>query len=370
MIGDFGDRNPRNRDIKVDDYAPEKWKELALTIEEMATRAIKKAGGKVETYRVLVQVDLNGMYLRLHEWLTQAGMPIKDGLILSRFAFFQLYDAFERIKKSVIELSAGEFADFEGVTENIRNSDKEGIWINSKKIYLKFSPQFDLFYAPSPHKDIEWKLRREARSGNFDLQRLVKNAGKGVIEVYGRERDYNAYDDFIAKLKANPEYSKSEQGFFCYYVGPKGLDSFSEKEVDTRIVIRAMDALYNYEADVICVVSSDQDFLPLSKKASEFGVSFYQADLAKFNSQRNVARKFKELGSKFLKGRIDPSWPLKVIVEASNSEKPKSSALYEIDEDELRALCQMHNEFNDYHISPNFSSDGSVSGLVLSKPIN
>ncbi|MGK7752154.1 MULTISPECIES: NYN domain-containing protein [unclassified Roseovarius] len=370
MIGDFGDRNPRNRDIKVAEYAPEKWKEFSFAREEVATKAIKKAGGKVETYRVLVQVDLNGMYMRLHKWLAEAGMPIKDGLILSRFAFFQIYDAFERIKKSIVEISGGEFADFEGVTEDIRTTDNEGIWIDPNKTYLKFSPQFDLFYAPSPHKDIEWKLRKEARSGNFNLQRLVKNAGKGVIEVYGNERDYNAYDDFIAKLKANPEYSQSEQGFFCYHVGPKGLSSFGEKEVDTRIVIRAMDALYNYEADVICVVSSDQDFLPLSKKASEFGVSFYQADLAKFNLQHNVGRKIKELGSKFLKGRIDPSWPLKVILEASNSEEHKSSALYEIDEDELRTLCQMHNEFNDYHISPNFSSDGTVSGLVLSKPLN
>lgn len=131
-----------------------------------------------------------------------------------------------------------------------------------------------------------------------------------------------------------------------------------------------MDALYNYEADVICVVSSDQDFLPLSKKASEFGVSFYQADLAKFNSQDNVGRKIKELGSKFLKGRIDPSWPLKVICEASNSEEHESSALYEIDEDELKTLCQMHNELNDYHISPSYSSDGTISGLALSKPLS
>ncbi len=297
-------------------------------------------------------------------------MPIRDGLILSRFAFFQIYDAFERIKRSVIEHAGGEFADFDGVTEDIRTTDNEGIWINSSKTYLKFSPQFDLFYAPAPHKDIEWKLRKEARSGNINLQRLAENASKGVIEIYGSERDYNAYDDFIAKLKANPEYSQSQQGFFCYHVGPKGINRFGEKEVDTRIVIRAMDALYNYEADVICVVSSDQDFLPLSKKASEFGVSFYQADLAKFNLQGNVGRKIKELGSNFLEGRIDPGWPLKVILEASKSDEHNLSALYEIDEDELRVLCQMHNEMNSFHISPSFGSDETASGLVLSKPLS
>ncbi|AHD03179.1 hypothetical protein [Leisingera methylohalidivorans] len=225
MIGDFGDRNATNRDIKVADYAPEKWKEFAFAREAFATKAIEQAGGKVEPHRVLILVDLNGMYLRLHEWLTEVGMPIRGGLILSRFAFFQIYDAFERIKKSVIELSDGEFADFEDVTEDIRTTDGEGIWVNPQKTYLKFSPQFDLFYAPAPHKDIEWKLRKEARSGDMNLKRLVKMAEKGVIEVFGKERDYNAYDDFIRKLRANPEYSRSEQGFFCYNVGSKGLGS-------------------------------------------------------------------------------------------------------------------------------------------------
>ncbi|MGC1505562.1 MAG: NYN domain-containing protein [Sulfitobacter sp.] len=368
MIGDFGDRNARNRDIKVADYAPEKWKEFSFAREAFATKAIEQAGGKVETHRVLILVDLNGMYLRLHEWLTDAGMPVRGGLILSRFAFFQIYDAFERIKKSVIDQSDGEFADFEDVTESIRTTEGEGIWVNPKKTYLKFSPQFDLFYAPAPHKDIEWKLRKEARSGDINLQRLVKMAEKGVIEVFGKERDYKAYDDFIAKLRANPEYSRSEQGFFCHNIGPKGLRYFGEKEVDTRIVMRAMDVLYNYEADVKCVVSSDQDFLPLSEKSSEFGVMFYQADLAKFGLQNNVGRKIKELGAKFLAGRIDPSWPLKVICEAASSEEHNSSALYEIDEDEFKSLCEMHNGMNEYKIAPNFGSDGNVSGLVSSKP--
>lgn len=368
MIGDFGDRNPRNRDIKVADYAPEKWKEFSFSREAFATKAIEQAGAKVETNGVLILVDLNGMYMRLHEWLTEAGMPIRGGLILSRFAFFQIYDAFEKIKKSVIELSDGEFADFDGVLEDIRTTDREGILIYPNKTYLKFSPQFDLFYAPAPHKDIEWKLRKEARSGDFSLQRLVKKAEKGIIEIFGTERDYSAYDDFIAKLKANPEYSRSEKGFFCYGVGPKGIKYWGEKEVDTRIVIRAMDALYKTEADVICLVSSDQDFLPLSKKASEFRVRFYQADLAKFGLQHNVGRKLKELGPFFLPGRIDPSWPFKIICEAANSEEHNSRALYEIDEDEFRSLCEMHNEMNEYHIAPNFGSDGNVSGLGWSKP--
>jgi hypothetical protein len=191
-----------------------------------------------------------------------------------------------------------------------------------------------------------------------------------VIELHGKERDYKANDDFIAKLRANPEYSRSEQGFFCHNVGPNGLRYFGEKEVDTRIVMRAMDVLYNYEADVVCVVSSDQDFLPLSNKAPEFGVKFYQADLAKFGLLDNVGRKIKELGANFLPGRIDPRWPLRVIAEASSFDDYNSNALYMLDEDELRSLCEMHNEMNKIKIAPNFGSDGNVSGLVLSNPAN
>lgn len=367
MIGDFGDRNAPKGHIKIPDYTPEKWKEFSFAREAVATKAIELAGGKVETHNVLILVDLNGIYLRLHEWLTESGMPILGGLILSRFAFFQIYDVYERIKRSVIELSDGEFADFDEVTEDIRTTDSERISAPSQRTYLKFSPQFDLFYAPAPHKDIEWKLRKAAQSGGINLQRLVKMAEKGVIEVFGKERDYKAYDDFIAKLKANPEYSRSEQGFFCHNVGPKGLNYFGEKEVDTRIVIRAMDVLYNHEADVICVASSDQDFLPLSNKASEFGVAFYQADLAKFHLQNNVGRKIKELGANFLPGRIDSTWPLKVILEASRSEEHNSPAFYKIESEELKSLCDMHNKMNDFHVSLNFGLHGDVTGLVLSK---
>ncbi len=59
------------------------------------------------------------------------------------------------------------------------------------------------------------------------------------------------------KLMANPEYSKLEEGFFSLYIGPKGLQNFDEKEVDTRVAIRAMDACYNYEAEslgTVCVI--------------------------------------------------------------------------------------------------------------------
>ena len=368
MIGDFGDRKPLRKDPQSAGYGSNSGKESYFITEEFAENLVKQSGMKIETHRVLIQVDVNGIYLRLHEWLTQSGVPIRDGLVLSRFAFFQIYDTFEKIKKSIIKFSFSKYEDLESVIEKIRRAEGNGIWLDPKKTFIKFSPQFDLFYAPAPHRDIARWLRKEVQSGNLNLKRLAENAGKGIIDIGNTRRNYDAYDDFIEKLKANPEYSHSNEGFFSYYVGPKGLQHFDEKEVDTHMVIRAMDALYNYEADTICVVSSDQDFLPLRKKAAEFGISFYQADLAKFNMSFNIGRKLKELGPNFIEGRIDPSWPLKIIIEASSSAEHGSQALYQIHEDELKSLCLMHNSMNNYKVSPNFDIDRRIVGLTLSKP--
>lgn len=41
MIGDFGDRSARNRESKVADYTPEKWKKFAFAREAFATKAIE-----------------------------------------------------------------------------------------------------------------------------------------------------------------------------------------------------------------------------------------------------------------------------------------------------------------------------------------
>lgn len=367
MIGDFGARNVRDLGKELSSEFTDMWKKAARQRQSLAASTLERAGQTVETRKVLVLVDLNGIYLRLHGWLAAAGVPMRDGLILSRFAFFQVHDTFQRIKAHILATEDDRFRDLDEVTEAMERRGDGRFEFEPGKIYLRFEPSFDLFYAPAPYKDIEWKLKKEARSGSLGLKRLIQMAEKGVIEVYGTERDYGAYDDFIAKLKANPEYAKSERGFFCYNVGPRGLRYFGEKEVDTRIVIRAMETFFNYEADALCVASSDQDFLPLAEKAADFGIDFYQADLAKFENQGNIGRKIRELGGRFLTGRIGEEWPLRIVLEAVSSPDHGTRALYELYEDELEALCRLHNEKNDYKIAPSFDGNGNVSGLTLSK---
>src|SRR5699024_8354738 len=80
------------------------------------------------------------------------------------------------------------------------------------------------------------------------------------------------------------------EGFFGSYVEPKGLQHFDEKEVDIRLSISAMDSLYEGNTNAICIVSSDQDFLPIHERADAFNVMSFQADLAKFREDDKIGR--------------------------------------------------------------------------------
>jgi len=368
MIGDFGDRNTDKKDIELDEVTPENWTKFQLAREAVAQQALEHVGAKLETHKLLVLVDLQGMFLGLHKWLTEQGFPIDGGLVLSRLAFFQIHDVFERIKAKTFKSHDGPVLAFESLLGQIEQAGPEGlIKINPDTTYLRVVPQFELFYAPAPLDEIEWQLRLKAKSGSVEAQGQLNQIKAGILKHHYFERDYAAYEDFVSKLKANPEYSRSEKGFFNFYVGPNGLKVFDEKEVDTRIVIRAMDAFYNYEADTLCIVSSDQDFMPLHTKAREFGIQSYQADLAKFRSDDKVARKFKEFGSSFLRGQINPEWPLRIIIEATSEPDIGHQQRYMLAENELNAICEMHNDMNEFHLSLDFLPDGKAT-LNISKP--
>ena len=370
MIGNFGDRNPPRKKHLREKIKPEEWTKHRALREKFAENAIKQVGACIETHEVLILIDLQGMYLALHRWLKDQDFPIEGGLVLSRLATFQILDVFDRIKKSVLDSSDGPCRDFEDLLDSIGNAEPGGsIPLQKNGTYIRFTPQFEIFYAPAPLRDISWQLRKQARAGSALAKQLLAEAEAGILTNRNFERDYSAYDDFVKKLKANPEYSKSNEGFFSFYVGPKGLQFFDEKEVDTRIVIRAMDTFYEYEADSVCVVSSDQDFMPLHDRAKKFGIRTFQADLAKFLETDKVGRKFRELGANFLRGHFDPSWPMRIVVEACSGSwnEVTTEALYTLSESELSALCNIHNRLNDFYLHAEVSADGQTT-LSLCKP--
>ncbi len=367
-VGDFGDRNPDKLNALVDYARPKVWTEDWQVREAFATKAIEESGSKLTTQNVLFLVDLQGVYLGLHAWLKDHGFPIDGGLVLSRLATFQILHAFDEIKARVVAKSNGQLLDFDDLLTRISKASAGGrVAVQPGAVYAKFKPAFELFYAPVPFDQIQWQLQKAARATGGEARVQLDLLSAGILKRRGTfERDYQFYADFVTKLRANPEYSRSHEGFFNFHVGDGGLKVFDEKEVDTRIVIRSMEALYGREADVLCIVSSDQDFLPVHAKAADFGVRSFQADLAKFAEISRVGKRIKGLGEDYLVGRFGSDWPLKLIFEAS-SMPGRFPAFYTLSEGEFEGLCRMHNSMNSFHIAPHRDPGGSMS-ISISKP--
>jgi len=182
MIGDFGDRNPDKSNVAPQEMNPENWMKFRSAQVAVAEQAIKRVGAKLETHKLLVLVDLQGMYLNLHEWLSKKGFPIEGGLVLSRMAFFQIHDVFQRISTRTLKSRDGTVLDFESLLEQIEQAGSGGtIKISPKSTYLRVVPEFELFYAPSPLADIEWKLRKQARSGSIEARKQLDQIQTGIL---------------------------------------------------------------------------------------------------------------------------------------------------------------------------------------------
>lgn len=362
-------REPSGEQFEADKAsAAQRWKERYNAQVAAANLAIERSESKLETHKLLILVDLQGMYLALHKWLSEQGFPIDDGLILSRFAYLQIRAAVAEITKRIARSRPTVTKDYNELVAAVKVNFVDGRpflgeQLNAQKAvtYLDVQPSFELFHAPAPLEYIEWNLRRQAKEGSREAERQLEQLKKGVVERKGVfVRDYSAYDDFVACLTKNVEHSRTEKGFFTVYVGTNGLKTFDEKEVDTRIVMRAMDVFYKKEADSICIVSADQDFVPLHDRASEFGVLTFQADLKNFMKGDKVGRKLKELQGTFIEGYIDPEWPLGVLAEAISQANAGHSQKYRVSEAELRALCNLHNSMNDFKFQLEVQTDGSL----------
>jgi len=107
--------------------------------------------------------------------------------------------------------------------------------------------------------------------------------------------------------------------------------------------------------------------MPLHRRADDFGVSSFQADLAKFMESDKVGNKLKSLGERFIRGGIDPVWPLDILTEAMSKPDTGHFATHCLSEKELHALCHLYNELNEVKISLDLNSDGKV-GIRQHRP--
>jgi len=373
---DESGRNPDPSSHAIErSEAKKKWKKLLDDKLKVIQHAMSISNSTIKPHKLLILVDLQGIYLALHKWLSEQKVPIDDGLIIGRFALLQIERTAKEVAIRLANSQPHPTMNLQHLFESIEInyvSDKaylgKRLDVLKDGTYLDISMTFEMFYAPVPLKEIEWRLMTSARCGSTEAKDQFRKIKSGIVTRKGTfERNYKAYDDFVSYLKDSTNHSCSQEGFFGYYVGEHGLKNFDEKEVDIRIAIRTMDALHNREVDSICIISSDQDFMPLHARANDFGVTSFQADLAKFMEGDKVGSKFKNMRERFIRGGVDPKWPLVILTEAMSSPDIGHFATHNLSEQELHALCHLHNALNEVKVELDMKSDGKLS-IRLQRP--
>lgn len=350
---DFKDTAPKEALDSNGEFSFDLFKDYLAQCEELASRITQASDVSLVDHKVIALVDLQGVYLAMTNWFKERKIPLASGLIISRLAFFLLEATISEIKRQALAEVGDGFVDFDDLVKLV--SKKKTDDVRAMKGVVKVVPSIELFYAPAPLSKIEWLLKKEAKNGSSRAARNLNDLQKGIVNFPWGSRDYSVYDHFVSCLKQNPSVTRSEEGFFNFFVGRNGLQFFDEKEVDIRIAVRAMDVCADYQADSLCIISSDQDFGPLHERWKGSGTKTFQADVAKFASQQKVGRKIKELGAGFIETAINPDWPLRVIVEASRP------AMYALAVDEFEALCSLHNAMNEVKIAPHQTEGGGMS---------
>lgn len=338
--------------------ASKKWKALFDDKSKVAYHAMSVSDSTIKPHKVLILVDLQGVYFGLQRWLSENNVPMEDGAILSSFAHLQIERTGQEIASRVVAAHPAPAYDLRELLDSIEIEyvDGKAYLGNEPKVarnatYLDISMAFEMFYAPVPLDDMKWQLKKAANRGNPTARDQLKKIESGVVTRKGMfERNYKAYDDFVSNLRQSVLHARSQEGFFSFYIGDQGLSNFDEKEVDTRIVVRAMDALHNKEVDSLCIVSSDQDFVPLHSRAEDFGVTSFQVDLSKFTEQDRVGRRIKDLKHRFIRCGIDPNWPLQVLLQGVSAPAAGHFAEHNYSRDEWSSLCSLHNKLNDVQI--------------------
>lgn len=337
--------------------------------------ALAQSNSRVIEFEALALVDLQGIYLRLHEVLSGINFPIESGAVIGKLATLQINEVFNEIPRAIqkrcgsnVGILSDLFDEIKIETVGGKSYLAEQLRVIKSGTYLNVRPAFEVFYAIPPFDRIKWGLEGEARKGNREARSQLEKLKSGILRTSFSERDYKYYSDFVEAVKTNVNCRGSGQGFFTWGVGSKGVERFDEKEVDARITIRAMEALYEKHAEALCIVSSDQDFIPIKEKCEKFGVQFFWADAAKFMANARVGREIEGLSDNFIRGKLKPEWPLEILCDFIAPGEESGYWLAGIGEREARALASFHNTMNDYKVHIAVGEEGRMN-LEVSQPL-
>lgn len=140
---------------------------------------------------------------------------------------------------------------------------------------------FSTTYAAAPDADSKGK------------KKIERNIFEGLIEDgYGKAqiRSFEQYDDFILHLRRS-QFNKGTllKGYLQLIVENKKI-KLSEKEVDSLLIIEAMDILHGGDVQEVVMISKDSDFNPLGHRFWGSGTLYSQVRLGGILSGENKSR--------------------------------------------------------------------------------
>lgn len=315
----------------------------ALKVDEFAKAEAQKYSIKEERRKAIFLVDVQSIYLKLVTWMENNDVPLQSGDLIGNISACLIYETAHFVEQRDVAGFSPRGIDYRTFAKWVIDGDDARI--RSTKKIDRWSYNVELFFAPSPLIEAQSRLKNALRNGRTEaLSKLERLLEKGVVPVHGRPRDYMHYDDFVVALKRSLDANDSEQGFFNFSIDQNGLKYFDEKEVDIRIAVRAMDIMQG-EADAICIVSSDQDFMPLHQRCRDGGLRTYHADVAKFDQRDNIGRKIKELGDDWIFVEM-PKWMSENILHKNYQTMVSSPHYISLTSAEYGALMRLYEKIN------------------------
>ena len=108
MRGGKGGARPPEKAFEAERAAAhEQWSKLLNDKLKALNLVLNASDSTIEPHRLLILVDVQGMYLALHEWLTERHVPVEDGLVIGRFALLQIEHAAKTIAERLAKCWPG-----------------------------------------------------------------------------------------------------------------------------------------------------------------------------------------------------------------------------------------------------------------------
>lgn len=304
---------------------------LQLARDHVASPSVRFARRKT-----VMLIDLYGVYKGVIEWMSDNKIPCTTAELPARIAGHLLWAAMLQVREREQQELPFSGEDFDSLVRDFMFT-VEGQGEPEPDCFTELDMRWEMFFAPSPLKEAEWKLKAH-RKKIHDLDGKLKQVKAGVIDTPHEQRDYRLYDDFIDELTTWLGSKNGKPGFYNIHLNENNI-CLDEKEVDIRLAIRAMDIMAGNEADAICIVSSDQDYMPLHERIRDAGLNTYHADVAKFANPGNVGRRIKDLGEQNIQVRMT-----KRITEGLISEFISSPQMLQLTSDQYGELWRIHHE--------------------------